>query len=183
MTVHNPKKDECPSWSQLITKRNDYALQVLETMLKESNVQSVALLYGSSHCPDLHHKLVHTMGFSPSQSTWRTAWSVCGNNKANNNNNSLGDDSKTNNHNNHVRGTALSISVFLALYLIVGALDWINVLGDVVMALDNAKYLDAGIESILYLVRHVLLYLGMSKFLVDWTTSSSSISSYDVMTH
>jgi hypothetical protein len=165
-----PNKDESPSWSLLVTQRNDHALQVLETTLRDPNVHSVALLYGSSHCPNLHYKLVHTMGFTASKSTWRTAWSVCGNNKKDT---TLWDDSKTTSHNN--RGTVLpALSGLVALYLLVGALDWVNVLGDVCMALEKAKYLDATVESILYLVRHVLLYLGLSKFLVDWTSSSSN---------
>lgn len=108
---------------------------------------STALLYGSSHCPDLHTKLTAS-GFKPTKTTWRTAWSV------------------QENENDTV---LVSLLGAVALYLSVGALDWVGMMGDVSEEWLGGEYLDAFVLGGAYLVRHVLLYLGLSKFLVDWT--------------
>jgi hypothetical protein len=157
------KDSEASAWSLLITTRNDHALKVLQRTLDKSKIQSVALLYGSSHCPDLHQKLV-SMGFRSTKTSWRTAWSVLG----------------SNDHNGDERAGATilpALVAFLVFYLVIGALDWVGMLSDASRALENADYFDAAAETSLYLVRHVLLYLGLSKFLVDWTgTDSTTLS-------
>jgi hypothetical protein len=56
--------------------------------------------------------------------------------------------------------------------LAIGALDWVGMMGDVSQPWVEGDYFDSGIAAALYLVRHVLLYLGLSKFLVDWTNSN-----------
>jgi hypothetical protein len=161
------------AWSLLVTKRNDHALQVLERTLEQPhNSKNVALLYGSSHCPDLHQKLTR-LGFVPKSSYWRTAWSVQGQRPPQQKSNSVA-------IGNSSPPTILpALVAFLTFYLIVGALDWVAVLGDVSLALEKADYVDAGLASMLYLGRHVLLYLGMSKFLVDWTNNSNNNGSED----
>jgi hypothetical protein len=150
--------DQDQAWSLLVTKRNDHALDILRSTLTKDNNPKVhsALLYGSSHCPDLHTKLVAD-GFKPVQTTWRTAWSVQENPQDN--------------------LTVVSVlTILLVTYLAVGALDWVGMMGDVsqiyVATADQDVYLDAGVAACLYLIRHVLFYVGFSKFLVDWTNSN-----------
>lgn len=164
--------DDNSGWSVLVTKRNDRALDVVRQTLStveeqsssssSSSDYSTALLYGSSHCPDLHDKLI-AMGFQPvatgssnsnnsnkkSKKTWRTAWSV----------------------KEQQQETALpALGGFLLFYLIIGALDWVSFLGDFSQSWEDGSNADAGLAAAgLYLLRHVLLYLGLSKFLVDWS--------------
>ena len=96
------------------------------------------------------------MGFRPTSSTWRTAWSVQGGSE-----NTVGESTSS---------TVLpALVAFLIFYLAIGALDWVGMLGDVSKSLVDSDYAEAGLDAGLYLVRHVLLYLGLSKFLVDWT--------------
>jgi len=149
------------SWSLLIANRNDHALNVLTKKLDDNQINSVALLYGSSHCPDLHNKLV-AMGFQQTNITWRTVWSV--------------EESKsmiqtaTANVANETQGLP-ALGIFLVFYLIIGALDWVGIVGDTFSQLFDSNYIDMSVYIALYLVRHVLLYLGLSKFLIDWTNS------------
>ncbi len=143
------------AWSILVTKRNDRALDVLRNTLQGNSNEKVhtALLYGCSHCSDLHAKLV-TDGFTPVNTTWRTAWSVQ-------------EESQDN------FAIVPVLTLLLMSYLSVGALDWIGMLGEVskVWEAEQDNYLNAVVVALLYLLRHVLLYLGLSKFLVDWTNS------------
>jgi len=145
------------TWSLLVTERNDHALKILKNTLAKKDATTPihsALLYGSSHCPDLHNKLIAD-GFRPMSTSWRTAWSV----------QESSSDTLT---------VVPALSVLVAMYLGVGALDWVGVMGDVsqIWVPDQGNYLDAGVAAGLYLVRHVLFYLGFSKFLVDWTSSN-----------
>jgi hypothetical protein len=67
-------------WMQL---RNQRAMEVADSILQRQSAAdpatptpaSIAILYGCLHCPDLHSRLVRA-GFTPIQKTWRTAWSV-----------------------------------------------------------------------------------------------------------
>lgn len=153
VSSNSPKhNEESSGWSLLVTKRNDHALDVLEKTLSESTSSSTstALLYGSSHCPDLHSKLV-SMGFRPTKTIWRTAWSV---------------------QENDQETILPALVAGLVFYLVIGALDWVGMMGDVSQAWFDGNYLDSGVAAFLYLLRHVLFYLGMSKFLVDWTNNN-----------
>eukprot|EP00531_Pseudo-nitzschia_arenysensis_P000051 CAMPEP_0116134094 /NCGR_PEP_ID=MMETSP0329-20121206/10465_1 /TAXON_ID=697910 /ORGANISM="Pseudo-nitzschia arenysensis, Strain B593" /LENGTH=405 /DNA_ID=CAMNT_0003628787 /DNA_START=437 /DNA_END=1654 /DNA_ORIENTATION=- len=147
------------SWSLLVIDRNDHALNVLQKKLDEPRCKSVALLYGSSHCPDLHNKLV-VMGFQATKTTWRTAWSV--------QESSSSSPAETNDESQGLP----ALGIFLVFYLIIGALDWVGIVGDTSSLLLDSNYLDASVEVGAYLVRHVLLYLGLSKFLIDWTNTN-----------
>jgi hypothetical protein len=156
----------------LVTERNDHAMKVLERTLqsgdnndKSNSNQSVALLYGCSHCPDLHRRLV-SMGFRPTSSTWRTAWSVRGANHGTATSPAGGTAVPA------VATTTTTVAavVLVVLYLTVGALDWVGTSAVVsTRSLSDGDYAGAGLDAASYLVRHVLLYLGLSKFLVDWT--------------
>ena len=99
------------------------------------------------------------MGFQPTKTTWRTAWSV------------QDSTSSAANDENETKGMT-ALGIFLVFYLIIGALDWVGIVGDTASALFDSNYLDASVALGLYLVRHVLLYLGLSKFLIDWTNTS-----------
>jgi hypothetical protein len=63
------------------------------------------------------------------------------------------------------------LAAFLVFYLTIGALDWVGMMGEVSQPWVEGNYFNLGIAAGLYLVRHVLLYLGLSKFLVNWTNS------------
>lgn len=85
------------------------------------------------------------------KTTWRTAWSV---------------------EENEQEMILPALFVFLTGYLVIGALDWVEMLGDSSEAWIDGKLLDSGVVVGLYLIRHVLLYLGLSKFLVNWTNKN-----------
>jgi hypothetical protein len=88
------------------------------------------------------------MGFKDTKKSWRTAWSVTENEEE----------------------TILpALFAALGLYLLVGALDWVGMMGEVSQGWIDNDYLECGAVAGFYLFRHVLLYLGLSKFLVDWT--------------
>jgi hypothetical protein len=146
--------NDSSNWSLIVTKRNDHALGVLEKSCHDkkssSSKYSTALLYGSMHCPDLHNKLTK-MGFVPINTWWRTAWSV---------------------QEQAQKETFWPALFLLGIFLSVGALDWIGVMGGVSLAWEQRDYGEAGLAAGLYLVRHVLLYLGLSKFLVDWNNQN-----------
>jgi hypothetical protein len=154
--------NEDEAWSVLVTQRNDHALKVLQATLDQPDTNSVALLYGSSHCPDLHRKLL-SMGFRPTKSEWRTVWSV----------QQGGNELEEGSDKSSGPNILPALAAVLVFYLGIGALDWVGMLGDVSQSLfEKHDYADAGLEAGLYLLRHVLLYLGFSKFLVDWTNSN-----------
>jgi hypothetical protein len=62
----------------------------------------------------------------------------------------------------------------LPTYLLIGGMDWIATLEDMMAATRNNSNNDIvvqmGVDAVLYLFRHVLLYVGLSKFLLDWKT-------------
>jgi hypothetical protein len=157
------RENSSSSWSLLVIKRNDHALDRLRRKLEEKDINSVALLYGSSHCPDLHNKIV-SMGFKPTKTTWRTAWSA---------QEGTGNDQKQQQQQQQQgEQTPMvpALGAFLFFYLLVGGFDWVGMVDSVSsLLLDDANYLEATFEVIFYLFRHVLLYLTMSKSLVDWT--------------
>ena len=156
------RENSSSSWSLLVIKRNDHALDILRRKLEEKDTNSVALLYGSSHCPDLHNKIV-SMGFKPTKTIWRTAWSA---------QEGTGNDHKPQEQQGVQTPMVPALGAFLIFYLLVGGFDWVGMVDSVSsLLLDDANYLEAIFEVIFYLFRHVLLYLTMSKSLVDWTES------------
>lgn len=148
----------------------------------------VALLYGAGHCRDLHRRLVRDEGMTPVRTEWRTAfrataprwgdfgvdvddWRERTSDLARSAlPSSIADDGV---------GVARGVSdstlesvavglVVLPLYLLVGGFDWVSTLADLGNAVDGGVYLDGTAAVLLYLVRHVALYVGISKFVVDW---------------
>ena len=169
----------------LIEKRNDRAMDVLCESLSSlddnGNDNRIALLYGAGHCRDLHNRLVQEENMTPIRTEWRTAfrataprwgdfvntddWRAKSKDIASSFNGGR-DIAKA-----MTQATLESVSVglvILPLYLLVGGLDWLSTIGDLGNALDSGSYVDGMADVLLYLVRHVALYVGISKFVVDW---------------
>ena len=144
----------------LIEKRNEQAINVLEKCLTTENGGSkYALLYGGMHCPDLQKRLL-SMGFSKSKTSWRTAWSVQVPSFGTGNGDAFSVTSSP---------TAIAVGlVILPLYFCIGGLDWITTLQQVANSVESGSTADAAFVLGLYLVRHVMLYLGLAKFVVEW---------------
>jgi hypothetical protein len=146
----------------LILPRNHHALQQVGAELERRPQQTVALLYGCHHCPDLHRQLERA-GFQETQSQWRTAWSV---------------PSRRAPDTEHLETTTggmigYLVLLVLPLYFFVGGLDWIETIVGVVRALEECSgSADASATSavLLYLLRHVFLYVGLSKLVLDGET-------------
>ena len=151
----------------------------------------IALLYGAGHCRDLHGRLEEE-GYVPVRTEWRTAFRASAP-KWGDYFNVDRDFSKQNKSTEGISsGTGLSSElsqygeglmsslstsalesaavglVVLPLYLLIGGLDWVSTLQELGLAFENGQYLDAMAGMILYLVRHVALYVGISKFVIDW---------------
>jgi hypothetical protein len=170
-------------------RRNDHAWNIISTSLQKNDhdMQSVAILYGSSHIPDLTRRLMQIMGFVPVQTKWRTAWSVAvpagvtlsSDNKDDDMNNKIS-------HHHHANDDQTAATTFLLsrravftvgfvllpLYFGIGGWDWISTLQQVAQELEHAHVADAAIQILLYLIRHALLYLGLAKFVVAWDTTN-----------
>jgi len=180
----------------LIEKRNEHAMNVLRETLRqqqnEGEKKRIALLYGAGHCRDLHGRL-EAEGFVPVRTEWRTAfrasspkwgdyfnvdrdWNNKSVSKADVITSGFGPSTELAQFSEGVI-SSLSTSalesaavglVVLPLYLLIGGLDWVSTLQDFGLALDKGQYLDGVLNMVLYLVRHVALYVGISKFVVDW---------------
>lgn len=139
--------------SLLIQGRNQQALKVLDQTLAQDKDADVALLYGSSHCPDLSQGL-RQRGFVFQSTNWRTAWSV-----------------ELNNNNNDSPAPLWLIPA--TLYLAASGADWLASWQAVGSAGDDPSQilLLAGA----YGVRHVLLYLGISKVVLDWQRPGDAV--------
>jgi hypothetical protein len=166
----------------LIEKRNERALNVLKTVQGEGG-KRIALLYGAGHCQDMTRCLVNE-GYVPTKKEWRTAFRATPPN--------LGDfyldvkdwkkqrsvsvsaswpkegrdilqsmDAST------LESVAVSL-VILPLYLLLGGFDWVATLSEVGSAFDSGSSVDGLAAMFVYLVRHVALYVAISKFVVDW---------------
>mmetsp|Transcript_26330 Transcript_26330/g.77844 ORF Transcript_26330/g.77844 Transcript_26330/m.77844 type:complete len:570 (-) Transcript_26330:299-2008(-) len=160
----------------LLNKRNDRAMEVLRRSIEEDGCHRNALLFGGTHCRGLDSRL-RSMGFAPRKTEWRTAWSVevpkfgLG---FRNNGGAVGGLSGAA---TAFAGTAtpdgLAVAlVAVPLYLALGGWDWLSTIRDVGEALESGHVVDAGLEVSLYLIRHVALYLGLSKFVIEWDGAS-----------
>jgi len=171
--------------SLLVTRRNDVALKILMDSIQgeEEEIREMmanndakvkdsinngcdeknynyALLYGAMHCQDLQSQL-ESMGYRLTNFKWRSAWSVTVPSLGNRDILFLKDDDTDG---------AMSIVGLLVvpLYLLVGGLDWIGTVQDIANLLDARLWGDSIAIEIFYLLRHVALYLGLAKFVVDW---------------
>ena len=135
--------------SLLILGRNQQALKVFDQTLQENTTDTIALLYGSSHCPDLSQSLLQR-GFLPKATDWRTAWTV-----------ELEEPAAP------VWLTPATWLVPVTLYLAVSGADWLASWNAVI----GAPSQDLGEVALVagaYFVRHVIMYLGISKVVLDW---------------
>ena len=117
------------------------------------------------HCNDLHRRL-EAMGFVATKTHWRTAWSI---------NVPTFGSGQTPGTPFAQTSTSTGIAaglVLLPLYLAIGAFDWLATVGGITESLQNTEITDALTIYIFYLLRHVALYLGLGKFLVEWDGSN-----------
>lgn len=154
--------------------------------------RSIALLYGAGHCRDLHRRLVRTEGMTPARTEWRTAfratvprWGDL-----------AGVDGWVRSRSRDVVSSlpmsmgmggvveSMSVStlesvavgiVVLPLYMLVGGFDWVTTISDLESSFRGGAYLDGIAAVMLYLVRHVAMYVGIAKFVVDWGRTGDGI--------
>jgi len=168
----------------LIDKRNDRAMETLNESLDDGNSnKKIALLYGAGHCHDLQSRL-QDEGMTPIRTEWRTAFRVTApkwgdfvntdelKSKSSDIASSLpsqiqGEEMVKSMSPATLESVAVGL-VILPLYLLVGGFDWISTMGELGTSLDKGMYLDSVADVLLYLVRHVALYAGIAKFVVDW---------------
>lgn len=145
-------KNEPPT-KDWIQQRNEKTMTVLQKKLEQrmsrcrdehdnSSAHTFALLYGCQHMHDLQQQLVK-QGWQHESTQWRTAWTI------------------------HVAQSSVlpqyAAAIFASMtYLSIGALDWLDVWTNDVSWTALA----------LYVARHVLLYVGLSRLFLDWTTES-----------
>ena len=177
--------------SVLIQQRNDRALDVLRAATPAGEEggaagrrRRVALLYGAGHCRDLHRRLAGEEGMTPTRTEWRTAfrataprWRDLGREEragAKADGAAPPPSSILDIQNTFKTMSATTLEsaaaglVILPLYLCIGGLDWVSTMGDVGSSINKGFYLDGCADILLYLVRHAALYVGISKFVVDW---------------
>lgn len=159
-TRRKPSTMKDRSGSVLIDQRNQRAMHVLnETLLclrkQNRNQTNVALLYGCQHCPGLHQMLVQE-GFLPVSNIWRTVWSVF-----------MAPSSKSDGIHSNSNSSLLAAACLLvtAAYFALGGLDWIATWKGALESTDGTEILA---DASLYLVRHVMLYLFLSKYVFEW---------------
>ncbi|GFH49320.1 hypothetical protein CTEN210_05796 [Chaetoceros tenuissimus] len=162
----------------LVTKRNEVALEKMMNCINQEdkrNSSRHALLYGAMHCQDLQNRLVKE-GYSLTNIDWRTAWSVSVP--------TIGSGNETPQKNVNTSKSAgglswgqfafadakdIGIGLFVVpLYLMIGGLDWISTIKEISHSVDVGSTVDAGLIGIFYLMRHLAMYLGLSKFVVEW---------------
>ena len=161
------------SESVLIGRRNERAMEVLRSSVERDGCRNTALLYGASHCLDLERRL-RAMGYSPVSHEWRTSWSVDVPEFGIAPGRRVGgerrwapafvsDLTSASGEN----GIAVSL-VVLPLYLAVGGMDWVSTIREVADALGRGEMGNGIFEAGFYLARHVALYVGLAKFVVEW---------------
>lgn len=161
----------------IVKCRNSIALKKLQKYINEDD-ESIAILYGAMHCQELQSSL-QRMGYTVVQKDWRTAWGVSvpvfGTD-------TLGSESRRIRYGGKLWGTfAMNANpkeigiglVAVPLYLMVGGFDWLGTWEEVAHSLDNGMSTDALFLAFFYLMRHIALYLGLAKFVVNWDGEQS----------
>ncbi|KAL3796282.1 hypothetical protein HJC23_008602 [Cyclotella cryptica] len=150
----------------------------------------IALLYGAGHCRDLTRRLINE-GYFPTKREWRTAFRATPPNlgdffldvqdwkKAQYQSQSgsvaatsswskdVGNNIFQSMDTSTLESVAVSL-VVLPLYLLLGGFDWVSTMSELGNALEVGSYVDGLSSVLIYLVRHVALYVAISKFVVDW---------------
>lgn len=149
----------------------------------------IALLYGAGHCRDLTRRLIKE-GYVPTKREWRTAFRATPPNlgdffldvqewkQAQYRSQTSGVDTSSwskeegrdilqSMDTSTLESVAVSL-VVLPLYLLLGGFDWVSTVSELGNALEVGSYVDGLASVMVYLVRHVALYVAISKFVVDW---------------
>ena len=148
----------------------------------------IALLYGAGHCRDLTRRLINE-GYVPTKREWRTAFRATPPNLgdffldvqdwknaqyqsqsgsvATSSWSKEGRDILRSMDTSTLESVAVSL-VVLPLYLLLGGFDWVSTVSELGNALEVGSYVDGLASMVVYLVRHVALYVAISKFVVDW---------------
>ena len=139
----------------------------------------MSILLGCSHCPDMHEKLVNDFGLTPVKTEWRTAWSVAVPKTFEQISTDVEVDKKPSpllkELDAYLPPTAwAALFVLLPLYLGVGAVDWVDTIhSSAVSLLDHQDAAAFSGDWVLYILRHVLLYIAVSKFALEWQDPNS----------
>ncbi|MBA62445.1 MAG: hypothetical protein CMJ76_08770 [Planctomycetaceae bacterium] len=65
-----------PEGSTIIHLRNDKALDVLETQLKDSSKKKIGIFYGAGHFDDMEEKMMERFRFKRTGEEWLDAWNL-----------------------------------------------------------------------------------------------------------
>jgi hypothetical protein len=65
--------------------------------------------------------------------------------------------------------------VILPMYMLVGGFDWVSTISNTEQSFRAGEYIDVIATGLLYLIRHVAMYGGTSKFVVDWGRNGAGI--------
>lgn len=178
----------------LIDKRNERAMDVLRQSLSSlsysssergKTMRNVAQLYGAGHCRDLHQRLVQVEGMTPIRTEWRTAFRATAPQwgkdlvaTVNQNGNAITNDwteGASNNEQTSLESNSISTLesvavglVILPLYMLIGGFDWVSTISDAEYSFRGGMYVDGILSTLLYVLRHAAMYVGLSKFVVDW---------------
>ena len=61
------------------------------------------------------------------------------------------------------------------MYMLVGGFDWVSTISNTEQSFQAGDYIDVIATGLLYLIRHVAMYVGTSKFVVDWGGNGAGI--------
>ncbi len=181
----------------LVKRRNDVAIEKLMRTVnadideKKTDASPVpvpalgskknALLYGAMHCQDLQSRF-EKMGYQLRKVEWRTAWSVSVPTFGSAADMTTDNDTTTRTRNSSSVGglswgnfaltsdpkdIAIGL-VVVPVYLLIGGLDWLGTAQDIALSIDQGAILDGFFIGTFYLMRHLAMYLGLSKFVVSW---------------
>mmetsp|Transcript_29424 Transcript_29424/g.61616 ORF Transcript_29424/g.61616 Transcript_29424/m.61616 type:complete len:623 (-) Transcript_29424:56-1924(-) len=185
-----------------VLRKSIEATEALEGVGDEEQRKRIALLYGAAHCRDLQRRLVEEEGMVPVRTEWRTAFRATaprwgdyfemdglvarskdvttGPSSSSSELSKLGEDVMKSMSLSTLESVAVGL-VVLPLYFLIGGLDWVSTLGDLGTALDGGLYPDGLAAVFLYLLRHVALYVAISKFVVDWGGSDGVFEDVDTV--
>ena len=175
----------------LIGARNAYCVEELTKWLNSQSLglggafegsevkpMKVAVLFGGLHCRDLEVRLGASFGakrITQGEPQWRSAWVIEEGHNAQGSN-------STHAHALHPAASSTSksllpvVATVVPFYFLVGALDWLTELRTLVDGgvdggiLGAEPWPEVVLELVLYVVRHSVLLIGISKIAVDWDT-------------
>lgn len=157
----------------LVRKRNSVAMEKYTNSVYGNCVSRNAILYGAMHCQDLQSRF-KKLGYSVRNVEWRTAWrtSIPTFGTAHQSFTSTAPTKDRRSWGNFAfSGDPNDIAIGLVivpLYLLIGGFDWIETVKDIAQSLDGGSIVDSFAIAAFYLMRHLAMYLGLSKFVVEW---------------